>query len=95
MKPETQNLTESFIFAESPQLKGKCAICGESVKQTVNKNYEPLQVVLNYKPRTIEIDGGRTFEKISEKYLHVCPKPFTEAQSDSFRGASLGEPALF
>ena len=95
MPQVTENLTESFIFAESPALTGQCAICQKSVKQTIDDADRFLQLEIGYKIRTIKIyPGGRTFEKVSSDYLHVCPQSFTEAQQNSFRGASLGEPAL-
>lgn len=95
MKPVTTNLTESFIFAESPALTGRCAVCGKSVKQTIDDADQLLQLEIGYRIRTIKIyAGGRTFEKVDSSYLHVCPKPLAEAQPDCLRGASVGELAL-
>lgn len=95
MKPVTTDLTESFIFVEMPALRAKCDLCGQPIMKSNNRNYQVLKLVVGYRKREVEIDdGGRTFEKVPEKYLHICPKPLAEAQSNSFRGASLGEPAL-
>ena len=95
MMKTTPDLVESFIFSESPSLIAPCATCGKSVKQSIGDDDQFLQLEIGYKIRTIKIyPGGRTFEKVSTSYLHVCPQPLTEAQSDSLRGASLGEPAL-
>jgi len=95
MPTTTSNPSESFIFSESPALTGQCAVCRKSVKQSIDDADNPIQLEIGYKIRTIKIHpGGRTFERVSSDYLHVCQQPLTETQQNSFRGASLGEPAL-
>lgn len=89
----TQQATDGFIFAEQPLISGKCPICQQSIKETIDGADKPIRLSFPYQIRTIENHGGRTFEKVSESYLHVH-QPQTVLPQDSIRRIPINQSAL-
>lgn len=85
----TTQQAESSIWVENPAISSHCPQCGLLVKHSIDENDQPLFLSVPYRIITIKIfAGGRSFEKVAERYLHRCATK-AEPSADGF-GHSVG-----
>lgn len=89
----TPNNSNGSIWAENPAIGDKCPTCGIGIKYTNDEQENPVLLSIPHQIRTIKIMEGRCFEKVDQRFVHVCSPP-AASQQDSFRGVSVGQSAL-
>lgn len=90
---DTPTKSNSSIWVENPAISDKCPVCETRIKYTNDDKENPVLLSIPHQIRTIKIMGGRCFEKVDQRFVHVCSPPIA-SQQDSFRGVSVGQSAL-
>ena len=86
---------QNFVYVERPIVAGVCPQCVKPIKHGNADAYDWAVWALTegYQVETIYVLGGRSFEKVSSQFIHVCSQP-AATEPNSLRNTSIGQLAL-